>query len=84
MPLPARDEDIAYAPVTALSGWLRTRKISSARLTEIYLERLQRFNAKLECVITLTPELAREQARAADAEIAHGKWRGPLHGIPWG
>jgi Asp-tRNA(Asn)/Glu-tRNA(Gln) amidotransferase A subunit family amidase len=84
VPLPARDEDIAYAPVTSLSGWLRTRKITSTRLTELYLERLQRFNTKLECVITLTPELAREQARAADAEIARGKWRGPLHGVPWG
>jgi Asp-tRNA(Asn)/Glu-tRNA(Gln) amidotransferase A subunit family amidase len=84
LPLPSRDEDIAYAPVTALSEWLRTRKISSVKLTELYLERLQRFNPKLECVITLTPELARAQARAADAEIAKGKWRGPLHGVPWG
>jgi Asp-tRNA(Asn)/Glu-tRNA(Gln) amidotransferase A subunit family amidase len=83
-PLPARDEDIAYAPVTALSAWLRTRKVSSVRLTELYLDRLQRFNAKLECVITLTPDLAHAQAKAADAEIARGKWRGPLHGVPWG
>jgi Asp-tRNA(Asn)/Glu-tRNA(Gln) amidotransferase A subunit family amidase len=84
LPLPTRDEDIAYAPVTALSEWLRTRKISSTRLTELYLARLQQFNAKLECVITLTPDLARAQAKAADAEIAQGKWRGPLHGVPWG
>jgi Asp-tRNA(Asn)/Glu-tRNA(Gln) amidotransferase A subunit family amidase len=84
LPLPSRDEDIAYAPVTALSEWLRTRKITSARLTELYLERLQRFNPKLECVITLTPGLARAHARAADAEIAQGKWRGPLHGVPFG
>ena len=84
VPLPTRDEDIAYAPVTALSGWLRTRKITSTRLTELYLERLQRFNPTLECVITLTTELARAQARAADAEIAQGKWRGPLHGVPFG
>ncbi len=84
VPLPTSDVDIAYAPVTALSEWVRTRKISSLRLTELYLERLQRFGPKLECVITLTPELAREQARRADAEIAQGKWRGPLHGIPWG
>jgi Asp-tRNA(Asn)/Glu-tRNA(Gln) amidotransferase A subunit family amidase len=83
-PLPSRDEDIAYAPVTALSEWLRTRKITSTRLTELYLERLQRFNPTLECVITLTPELARAHARAADAEIAQGKWRGPLHGVPFG
>jgi len=84
VPMPSSDEDIAYAPVTALSQWVRTRKISSTRLTELYLSRLQRFNPKLECVITLTPELARAQARAADKEIAQGKWRGPLHGIPWG
>jgi Asp-tRNA(Asn)/Glu-tRNA(Gln) amidotransferase A subunit family amidase len=84
LPLPSRDEDIAYAPVTALSEWLRTRKISSVKLTELYLERLQRFNPKLECVITLTTDLARSQARAADAEIAKGKWRGPLHGVPFG
>jgi Asp-tRNA(Asn)/Glu-tRNA(Gln) amidotransferase A subunit family amidase len=84
LPLPSAEEDIAYAPVTALSEWLRTRRISSSRLTELYLARLQRFNPKLECVITLTPDLAREQARAADAEIAQGKWRGPLHGVPWG
>ncbi len=82
--LPSSDADIAYAPVTALSEWVRSRKISSFRLTELYLERLQRFGPKLECVITLTPELAREQAHRADAEIAKGKWRGPLHGIPWG
>jgi Asp-tRNA(Asn)/Glu-tRNA(Gln) amidotransferase A subunit family amidase len=84
LPLPTRDEDIAYAPVTALSQWLRTRRITSTRLTELYLARLQQFNAKLECVITLTPELARAQAKAADTEIAQGKWRGPLHGVPWG
>jgi Asp-tRNA(Asn)/Glu-tRNA(Gln) amidotransferase A subunit family amidase len=84
LPLPTSDEDIAYAPVTALSEWLRTRKISSVRLTELYLARLEKFNPKLECVITLTPELARAQAKAADAEIAQGKWRGPLHGVPWG
>ncbi len=83
-PFPTSDVDLAYAPVTALSEWVRTRKISSARLTELYLDRLQRFGPKLECVITLTPELARDQARRADAEIARGKWRGPLHGIPWG
>lgn len=84
LPLPTSDEAIAYAPVTALSEWLRTRKISSVRLTELYLARLEKFNPKLECVITLTPELARAQAKAADAEIAKGKWRGPLHGVPWG
>ncbi|WP_044182519.1 amidase [Hyalangium minutum] len=83
-PLPGKDEDIAFAPVTALSRWLESRALSSERLTRIYLERLQRFDPKLKCVITLTPELALEQARRADKEIAAGKYRGPLHGIPWG
>ena len=83
-PLPTRDEDIAFAPVTQLSRWIETRKITSERLTNIYLERLDRFNGKLRCVITLTRELALAQAKKADAEIVAGKYRGPLHGIPWG
>jgi Asp-tRNA(Asn)/Glu-tRNA(Gln) amidotransferase A subunit family amidase len=82
--LPAKDEDIAFAPVWKLSRWIETRKISSERLTKIYLERLERFNGKLRCVITLTRELALAQAKKADTEIAAGKYRGPLHGIPWG
>jgi Asp-tRNA(Asn)/Glu-tRNA(Gln) amidotransferase A subunit family amidase len=82
--LPGRDEDIAFASVTQLSRWIETRKISSERLTKIYLERLERFNGKLRCVITLTPDLALSQAKKADAEITAGKYRGPLHGIPWG
>jgi len=83
-PLPANDEDIAYATVTQLSGWIVQRKLTSERLTRIYLGRLQRFNPKLRCVITLTPELALEQAKKADQEIVAGHYRGPLHGIPWG
>ncbi|HLZ52334.1 MAG TPA: amidase [Candidatus Acidoferrum sp.] len=83
-PLPAAEEDIAFAPVTQLSRWIESRKITSERLTNIYLERLERFNPKLRCAITLTRELARAQAKQADAEIAAGKYRGPLHGIPWG
>ena len=83
-PLPKRDEDIAFAPVTALSRWIETRALTSERLTRIYLERIARFDPKLRCVITLTSDLALEQARRADAEIAAGKYRGPLHGIPWG
>jgi Asp-tRNA(Asn)/Glu-tRNA(Gln) amidotransferase A subunit family amidase len=82
--LPAKDEDIAFAPVWRLSRWIETRKISSDRLTKIYLERLERFNVKLRCVITVTRELALGQAKKADAEIAAGKYRGPMHGIPWG
>jgi Asp-tRNA(Asn)/Glu-tRNA(Gln) amidotransferase A subunit family amidase len=83
-PLPARDSEIAFATVAQLSRWLETRQLSSVRLTQIYLKRLERFDPKLKCVITLTSELALKQAKAADAEIAAGKYRGPLHGIPWG
>jgi len=83
-PLPPRDEDIAYAPVTQLSRWIETRKLTSQRLTNIYLKRLEEFDPKLHCVITLTRGLALRQAKQADEEIAAGKYRGPLHGIPWG
>jgi Asp-tRNA(Asn)/Glu-tRNA(Gln) amidotransferase A subunit family amidase len=83
-PLPVRDDDIAFAPVAELSQWIEHRQLSSERLTRIYLERLQRFDPRLRCVITLTSELALVQAKQADAEIAAGKYRGPLHGIPWG
>ena len=83
-PLPARDEDIAFASVAQLSRWVEARQLSSERLTHIYLERIERFNPQLRCVITVTRELALQQAKQADAEIAAGKYRGPLHGIPWG
>src|SRR6202140_455357 len=83
-PLPAADSDIAFAPLTQLAGWIETRKLTSERLTGLYLERLERFDSKLLCVITLTRELALAQAKQADVEIAAGKYRGPLHGIPWG
>jgi len=83
-PLPARDEDIAFAPVTHLAHWIETRKLTSERLTNIYLKRIEQFDPKLHCVITLTRDLALKQARQADTEIAAGKYRGPLHGIPWG
>jgi len=83
-PLPEKDEDIAFAPVTQLSRWIEERKITSQRLTQIYLDRLQTFDPKLRCVITLTTELALKQAKKADEEMAAGHYRGPLHGIPWG
>jgi Asp-tRNA(Asn)/Glu-tRNA(Gln) amidotransferase A subunit family amidase len=82
--LPAKDEDIAFAPVSLLSAWIELRQITSERLTNIYLKRLETFDPKLHCVITLTREHALAQARAADREIAAGNYRGPLHGIPWG
>jgi Asp-tRNA(Asn)/Glu-tRNA(Gln) amidotransferase A subunit family amidase len=83
-PLPAKDEDIAFAPLTQLSRWVEQRKLTSERLTRLYLQRMERFNPELRCVITVTPELALAQAKRADQEIAAGKYRGPLHGIPWG
>src|SRR5215467_8825 len=83
-PLPSGDEDIAYSSVTRLSRWIEQRKLTSERLTQIYLKRIEQFDPKLRCVITLTRDLALAQAKKADAEIAAGKYRGPLHGIPWG
>jgi len=83
-PLPVTDEDLAFAPLTQLSRWIEQRKLSSERLTHLYLKRLEQFNPTLRCVITLTRDLALAQARKADEEIAAGKYRGPLHGIPWG
>jgi Asp-tRNA(Asn)/Glu-tRNA(Gln) amidotransferase A subunit family amidase len=83
-PLPARDEDIAFARLPVLSRWVESRALTSERLTRIYLERLERFQPKLNSTITLTRDLAMRQARRADSEIAAGRYRGPLHGIPWG
>jgi Asp-tRNA(Asn)/Glu-tRNA(Gln) amidotransferase A subunit family amidase len=83
-PLPSNDADIAFASVTRLSRWIEQRKLSSERLTQIYLRRIEQLDSKLRCIITLTRDLALAQARKADAEIAAGKYRGPLHGIPWG
>ncbi len=83
-PLPARDEDIAYASVAHLGQWIRSRKLSSSRLTGIYIQRIKRFDPKLRCVITLCEAHALAQAEQADREIAAGHYRGPLHGIPWG
>ncbi len=83
-PLPKSDDDIAFAPVTQLSRWVETKAISSERLTRIYLARIARFDAKLRCFITVTPEHALKQAQQADKEIAAGHYRGPLHGIPYG
>ena len=82
--LPADLEDLAFLPLTQLSQLVRTRKVTSKQLTEMYLNRLKRYDKKLECVVTLTEELAMAQAKRADEEIAVGIYRGPLHGIPWG
>jgi Asp-tRNA(Asn)/Glu-tRNA(Gln) amidotransferase A subunit family amidase len=82
--LPANDEDIAFAAVTQLSRWIASKQITSERLTRIYLGRLERFNPKLRCAITITREHALRLAKQADAEISAGKYRGALHGIPFG
>jgi Asp-tRNA(Asn)/Glu-tRNA(Gln) amidotransferase A subunit family amidase len=82
--LPSSDEAIAYAPVTKLSRWIESRKLTSERLTNIYLDRIQKFDPKLRCVITVPREHAIARAKQADTEIAAGKYRGPLHGIPYG
>ncbi len=81
---PADPDELAFLPVTELSELIRRRVITSTWLTELYIQRLKRFDPVLHCVINLTEERAMTQARAADAEIARGKYRGPLHGIPWG
>ncbi len=82
--VPSGIEEVAFWPVTHLAKLIETRRLSSIQLTTMYLERLKRYGPKLECVVTLTEELAFEQARRADEEIAGGNYRGPLHGIPWG
>jgi Asp-tRNA(Asn)/Glu-tRNA(Gln) amidotransferase A subunit family amidase len=82
--VPGDLEGLAFATVRELAELLRARKVTSVALTEMYLKRLKRYDTKLHFVISLTEERALAQARAADAEIAAGKYRGPLHGIPWG
>lgn len=77
-------EDLAFATVPQLAELIRTRKVSPVELTKMYLARLKRFGPKLNCVVTLTEELALNQAAAAEQEIKRGNYRGPLHGIPWG
>lgn len=81
---PADLEDAAFWPIAHLAHLIRTRQVTSLDLTRMYLDRLERHNPALNCVVTFTEELAMRQARQADEEIAAGKYRGPLHGIPWG
>ncbi len=82
--VPSSLEDVAFWPVTDLARLIKSRKVNSTELTTMYLDRLKRYDPKLKCVVTLTEELAFEQAKRADEEIAAGNYRGPLHGIPWG
>jgi len=83
-PRPAADDDLAFASVREQAGLIASRGISSVELTRLYLERLRRFDPALHCVITLTESLALEQAQSADRDLAAGRHRGPLHGLPWG
>lgn len=81
---PATDEALAFLPVTHLAKLVEMRQVKPSELTELYLSRLATYDPILHCVVSLTPELARAQAKQADAEIAAGAYRGPLHGIPFG
>jgi Asp-tRNA(Asn)/Glu-tRNA(Gln) amidotransferase A subunit family amidase len=83
-PLPTSDDAIAFAPVTELSRWIEAKKLTSERLTNIYLTRIERLDPKIRAVITVTKEHALARAKQADTEIAAGRYRGPLHGIPYG
>ena len=82
--MPASDEELAFLPLTHLSRLVETRQVRSIELTELYLARLREHDPRLFCVVNLTEDIARSQARQADSEIAAGDYRGPLHGIPWG
>lgn len=81
---PATDYDLAFTGVATLAELVRTKQVSSVELTKLALARLKKYDPALKCVVTLTEELALKQAEAADKAIAEGKYRGPLHGIPWG
>ena len=82
--IPQDREELAFWPLTELSRLIRDRRLRAQELTELYLDRLKRFDPQLKCVVTLTEDLALAQARRADREIRSGGYRGPLHGIPWG
>ena len=83
-PRPSSLDDLAFLPITALGPLVQRRDVSSTDLTRMYLERLEKYNPRLNCVVTLTRELAMAQAAQADREIKAGRYKGPLHGIPWG
>jgi Asp-tRNA(Asn)/Glu-tRNA(Gln) amidotransferase A subunit family amidase len=81
---PKNIEDVAFYSVRQLAELVRTRKVSSVALTDMYLSRLKKYDPMLKFVITLTEDRAHAKAQEADREIAAGKYRGPLHGLPWG
>jgi Asp-tRNA(Asn)/Glu-tRNA(Gln) amidotransferase A subunit family amidase len=82
--MPASDEELAFLPVTHLARLVETRHVTPTELTKMYLARLKKYDPQLHCVVNLTEELALRQATQADREISEGRYRGPLHGIPWG
>jgi Amidase len=82
--VPTSDEDLAFLPAHRISALIKARKLTSTRITNIYLERLKRLNPTLNCVVTLMEDSARAEAAAADREIAAGRYRGALHGVPYG
>jgi len=82
--VPSNLESLAFLTIPKLAEYIRTKKVSSVALTEMYIARLRRYDPELHFLITLTEERAMAQAKEADAEIAAGKYRGPLHGLPWG
>jgi hypothetical protein len=82
--MPSSDEEIAFLPAHRLSALIKEKKITSVRLTEIYLERMKRLDPSLLCAVTIMETQGRAEAQRADAEIASGKYRGALHGIPYG
>jgi Asp-tRNA(Asn)/Glu-tRNA(Gln) amidotransferase A subunit family amidase len=81
---PGNLEEVVFWPATQLAELIQTKQVSSLELTELYLGRMKRYNPKLLCAVTITEELGLKQARDADREIAAGRYRGPLHGIPYG
>ncbi|MEO5580051.1 MAG: amidase, partial [Gemmatimonadaceae bacterium] len=82
--VPSNLDELAFLPVTELSDLIRRRRITATQLTQMYIARIKKYDPVLKCVVTLTEDRAMAQARAADVEMARGKYRGPLHGIPWG
>ena len=82
--LPKNEDDLAFLPVAELAALLRSGKVTSVELTQLYLKRLKKYDPVLRCVVTLTEKLAMKQAHRADRELAAGHYRGPLHGVPWG
>lgn len=82
--VPRNPEDLAFLPAHRIAALIKARKITSRQITDIYLDRLQKLNPQLNCVVTLMADSARAEADAMDKELANGKYRGPLHGVPYG